>query len=151
MQKMAARSGRHFIVSKNYLAILGIDQDACSPAVDRTMPEAKPVDLKIYETIDGARPFEDWLDTLRDRTARIRIKQRLNRVGLGNLGDFKSVGDGVFEFRVDHGPGYRLYFSHVGEAILLLLCGGNKNNQNNDILQAQQFWTDYKRRENANE
>ena len=67
------------------------------------------VNLKTYETEDGDAPFQDWLDDLRDRQARAIIKKRLDRIALGNLGDTKSVGDGMFEFRIDYGLGYRVY------------------------------------------
>jgi putative addiction module killer protein len=112
--------------------------------------EANPLDLEIYQTADGSEPFVDWLEALADRRARISIKQRLNRVELGNLGDSQSVGDGVFEFRIDYGPGYRVYFARSGLRVLLLLCGGDKSRQSKDILQAKQFWTEYKGRQDAN-
>jgi putative addiction module killer protein len=112
--------------------------------------EVNPLELEIYQTANGDQPFAVWLETLADRRARISIKKRLNRVELGNLGDYQPVGDGVFEFRIDYGPGYRVYFARSGLVVLLLLCGGDKSSQNKDILQAKQFWTEYKRRENAN-
>jgi putative addiction module killer protein len=113
--------------------------------------QSSPRELKIYETPQGEAPFESWLDALRDRQARRRIRQRLDRIKLGNFGDCRSVGDGVYEFRLDYGPGYRVYFAQVGSLILLLLCGGDKATQERDILQAKKFWLDFKRREHANE
>lgn len=112
---------------------------------------SNPRELRIYETEQGEPPFSSWLDSLRDREAKARIRKRLNRVELGNLGDYRSVGDGVFEFRVDYGSGYRVYFAQVDLIVILLLCGGNKSTQERDIIQAKQFWTDFKQRENANE
>ncbi|MEM8805290.1 MAG: type II toxin-antitoxin system RelE/ParE family toxin [Cyanobacteria bacterium P01_G01_bin.38] len=106
---------------------------------------------KTPESIDGKNPFSNWLDSLRDKKSKAKIQIRLERVKMGNLGDFKSVGEGVLELRIRHGPGYRVYFAQVGLAIILLLCGGDKSTQQRDILQAQQFWTDFKRRDNANE
>jgi putative addiction module killer protein len=67
-------------------------------------------------------------------------------VRLGNIGDSPSVGDGVFELRVDYGPGYRIYFGHEGKRIILLLLGGDKTTQERDIVQAKKFLNDYKRR-----
>jgi putative addiction module killer protein len=100
--------------------------------------------LVIFETDDGKCPFSDWLDNLRDRKARGIIRARLNRVQLGNLGDCKSVGDGVFELRVAFGPGYRVYFGQEGEWLVVLLCGGDKTSQDKDIERAKQFWEDFK-------
>lgn len=109
-----------------------------------------PRELRIYETEQGEAPFSSWVDSLRDQRARARIRKRLDRIELGNLGDYRSVGEGVFEFRIDYGPGYRIYFAEVDLLIILLLCGGDKSTQNSDILQSKQFWADFKRRENAN-
>ncbi len=81
--------------------------------------------------------FTGWLDALRDRVARFRIIARLRRVELGNLGDVKPVGEGVSELRVDHGPGYRLYFVRRGTVIVVVLCGGDKSTQVRDIETAK--------------
>ena len=74
--------------------------------------------------IEITREFENWLDRLRDRSARYRIQARIDRLAGGNFGDFKSVGDSVQELRIDHGPGYRLYFIRRGNEIIVSLCGG---------------------------
>ncbi|MBW4553103.1 MAG: type II toxin-antitoxin system RelE/ParE family toxin [Aphanocapsa sp. GSE-SYN-MK-11-07L] len=113
--------------------------------------ESQPSELRIYETDDGDAPFSLWLDSLRDREARARIKKRLDRVALGNLGDYRSVGEAVFEFRINYGPGYRMYFAQVETLVLLLLCGGDKSTQRQDIIKAKEFWTNFNQRENANE
>lgn len=81
--------------------------------------------------------FEAWMDGLRDRVARAIILRRLDRVAYGNLGDVKAVGDGVSELRVDHGPGYRVYFVRRGEALIVVLCGGDKGSQARDIARAK--------------
>ncbi|WP_298967022.1 type II toxin-antitoxin system RelE/ParE family toxin [uncultured Methylobacterium sp.] len=81
--------------------------------------------------------FSDWLDGLRDRRAAARIIQRIQRVATGNLGDAKSVGGGVSELRVDHGPGYRLYFVQRDRTVVVLLCGGDKSGQQRDIQLAK--------------
>lgn len=86
--------------------------------------------------------FRSWLRDLRDVTARLRIAARLRRVEHGNLGDTKSVGDGVQELRVDCGPGYRLYFVQRGRAIIILLCGGDKSSQQNGIRRAKELEKD---------
>lgn len=80
--------------------------------------------------------FADWLDGLRDRKARARILVRLERLAAGNPGDVKPVGSGVSEMRVDHGPGYRIYFVRKGDIVIILLCGGTKSSQRKDIVLA---------------
>ena len=108
--------------------------------------EATPKELQIYVTEDGRAPFSEWLGSLRDIKARAKIRARLDRVSLGNLGDCHRVGDGVQELRIDYGPGYRVYFGQVGAAIVLLLCGGDKSTQAKDIEQATRYWNEYRRR-----
>lgn len=111
--------------------------------------ETTPRELILYETDDGNCPLVSWLDRLRDSRARARIKKRLDRVELGNLGDVRSVGEGVLELKVDYGPGYRVYFSEIGSTVVLLLCGGDKSTQRQDILKAKQYWTDFQQRQDA--
>jgi putative addiction module killer protein len=99
-----------------------------------------------YRAEDGRRPFHEWLLSLRDRQARARIRVRIDRVSLGKLGDWRSVGGGVRELRIDYGPGYRVYFGQQGKALVILLCGGDKRSQERDIESAQMYWRDYRRR-----
>lgn len=80
--------------------------------------------------------FADWLRALRDDAAMLRIRARIRRLTLGNFGDIKSVGSGVSEIRVDHGPGYRVYFTRRGNTVVVLLCGGDKSSQRRDISRA---------------
>ena len=105
---------------------------------------AEPRVLRIYVTPDGRRPFEDWLNSLKNLAAQARILARLERVRLGLLGDCKPVGEGVSELRVDTGPGYRVYFGQQGRSIVILLCGGSKATQQKDIAAARAFWKDYR-------
>jgi putative addiction module killer protein len=91
----------------------------------------------------------DWLYSLRDQRAKAKIRARLDRVENGNLGDCKSLGEGVFELRIDYGPGYRIYFGQEGITIIILLCGGDKSTQEQDIGKAQEYWKDYRSRDNA--
>ena len=81
--------------------------------------------------------FSDWLARLRDRSARSRVLARLRRVELGNPGDVKPVGEGVSELRIDHGPGYRLYYIQRGQVVVIMLCGGDKSTQAADIAKAK--------------
>lgn len=83
--------------------------------------------------------FVTWLKELRDRQAVARINVRIRRLSLGNPGDVKPVGDGVSELRIDHGPGYRVYFVTRGTTVIVLLCGGDKRNQDRDIIAAKRM------------
>jgi putative addiction module killer protein len=93
--------------------------------------------------IRKTKVFTDWIAGLRDNMAVARIDVRIRRLSLGNAGDFKSVGDGVFELRINHGPGYRVYFLKQGELIVLLLCGGDKRTQDQDIKAAKKLAKEY--------
>lgn len=115
------------------------------------MMEVQPKEIKIYITSKGNSPFEEWLNSFKDQKTILKIDHRLRRVRLGNLGDYKSVGDGVFELRIDYGSGYRIYFSQLGNTIILLLSGGDKNTQKKDINQAKIYWKDYEQRQNSNQ
>jgi putative addiction module killer protein len=80
--------------------------------------------------------FTDWFAGLRDREARARITVRIRRLSLGNPGDVKPVGSGVSEMRIDYGPGYRVYFVGRGDTVVVLLCSGDKRQQERDIARA---------------
>jgi putative addiction module killer protein len=108
--------------------------------------EATARELEIYLTEEGRAPFTEWFDSLRDIRGRVKIRTRLDRVQLGNFGDGASVGEGVNELRINFGPGYRVYYGQAGPKIVLLLCGGDKSTQPQDILQATRYWKDYKKR-----
>jgi len=88
--------------------------------------------------------YAKWFAGLRDRVARGRIDIRIRRLSLGNAGDAKPVGDGVSELRVDHGPGYRVYFIQRGEVFIVLLAGGDKATQDKDIRVAKALAADFK-------
>ncbi len=103
-----------------------------------------PKEVVVFRANDGQVPFEDWLDDLKDKRAVARVLARLARVRLGNLGDCKSVGEGVAELRVDCGPGYRVYFGQKGQTLVVLLCGGDKRTQDRDIRLAKQYWREFK-------
>lgn len=88
--------------------------------------------------------FAKWLKRLKDSDAKSRINLRIRRISLtGNLGDYKSVGNGVNELRINYGPGYRLYFAQRGKEIVLLLIGGDKSSQQRDIKKAQELNKQY--------
>jgi len=104
------------------------------------------IEILEYWTERGRNPFQKWLKGLRDRQARAKIRVRLNRIRLGNFGDCKAVGNGVSELRIQHGPGYRIYYGRKGDTIIILLYGGHKKTQSKDIALAQEYWNDYLRR-----
>ncbi len=105
-----------------------------------------PNEIEYYKTADDKAPFKEWLEGLRDVTGRAKIRVRLDRVRLGNLGDHKQLDGGVWELRVDCGPGYRVYFAKEGNRIILLLIGGDKGSQKRDIAQANGYLQDHHRR-----
>ena len=83
--------------------------------------------------------FDEWLDALKDRKGRARIRARIDRLALGNPGDVKPVGGGISEMRIDFGPGYRVYFMQRGQVLVIILAGGDKSSQPRDIITAQQL------------
>ena len=99
--------------------------------------------IELYMTEDGEIPFEDWFDGLRDAKTRARIKARIARLRTGSWGQYKPVGEGVTEFILDFGPGYRIYAGQIGSVILLLLCGGDKSTRLRDIATAKAHWSSY--------
>ena len=88
--------------------------------------------------------FAKWLKRLKDATARARILVRIRRLSLTeNFGDVKPVGDGIYEMRIDYGPGYRLYYARRGNEVILLLIGGDKSSQQKDIEKAKKINAEY--------
>ena len=83
--------------------------------------------------------FDAWLRRLRDQIAIAKIVSRIERLAMGNAGDVKPVGGGVSEMRIDHGPGYRVYYKKAGKTIILILCGGDKSTQDKDIARAKEI------------
>jgi putative addiction module killer protein len=100
--------------------------------------------VEIYSDRCGKEPYTNWIDSLKDPTTKARIEQRISRMENGNFGDHASVGMGVWELRLDFGPGYRVYYALENAQIVILLCAGNKKTQQKDIDQAQVYWAEYK-------
>jgi len=91
------------------------------------------VEVRIFALENGEEPFTEWHKRLKDKRAQARVDVRIARVRTGNFGDCKSVGEHVYELRIDYGPGYRVYFGKIGSTIILLLCGGDKSSQDKDV------------------
>lgn len=111
--------------------------------------DAKPQRVEMFETVEGKCPFKAWLRDLRDQRARQAIRARIARVRLGNFGDSTPVGDGVIELRIHYGPGYRVYLGRDGDALVILLVGGDKSTQERDILTAKDYWKAYQESKDA--
>lgn len=99
--------------------------------------------IEYYILSSGKMPLQEWLLNLEDSRAEAAIRKRIDRLSLGNFGDYKSLGNGLFELRIHFGPGYRIYFGKKGLSCVLLLCGGDKRMQLWDIMRAKHYWEDY--------
>lgn len=109
--------------------------------------DVTPRRIEYYSASDGSIPYRDWHRGLKNPEALIAIDRRFTRIERGLLGDCKGVGGGVYELRIDMGPGYRIYFGQPNRTIVLLLWGGDKSKQRKDIKQARQYLKDHLRRQ----
>jgi putative addiction module killer protein len=109
--------------------------------------EAQPKRIIIYANQDGYEPFTEWMNNLRDQQGKRRILQRLRRLEQSNYGDVAPIGDGLSELRMFFGSGYRVYFGEDAENIVVVLCGGDKSTQVEDIEDAKAYWKEYLSRE----
>lgn len=115
------------------------------------MKPAKPKKVIVFQDDKGKEPYTDWLYSLKDLKAKIRIADRVDRIEtFGVYGDCKPVGGGVLELRVFVGAGYRVYFAEDGDTIVILLCGGDKATQRKDIKKAQEYLEVYYERKKEN-
>ena len=103
------------------------------------------LEIRYYVANDGRQPFAEWIADL-DALTRAKMVRAIKRMEQGNLPNAKTIGAGVLEFRIDYGPGYRLYFGRDGETLIILLVGGTKKRQQRDIAAAHGYWQDYKDR-----
>lgn len=103
------------------------------------------IDVREYLAVDGSSPYRKWFDSLNAQAA-AKVAIALTRIEQGNLSNAKSVGAGLHEYCIDFGPGYRIYFGRDGDRLVILLGGGTKKRQQEDIRRAQALWVDYKRR-----
>lgn len=95
--------------------------------------------IRIYTDSKGKMPFDEWLSSIKDRVIKARIRARLDRVSLGNFGDYKLIAHNLWELRLQFGSGYRIYYTVFDDEIVILLCGGDKNTQSKDIKKAKSF------------
>src|SRR5882757_6141945 len=101
------------------------------------------LEIRYFVASGGSQPFAEWFTDL-EPVARAKVTRAVARMEQGNLSNVKSVGEGVLEFRIDFGPGYRIYFGRDGDTLVILLTGGTKKRQQRDIQAAQAHWKDYK-------
>ena len=104
--------------------------------------DVRPKEIRIYENEEGHAPFSEWMDR-QQAPLYGKLMARLERVELGNLGDHRGIGEGVFELRIDFGPWYRIYFGLDGSELVVLLIGGTKKTQQRDIDTAKHYWRNY--------
>lgn len=110
--------------------------------------EIIPRDVRNYVTPDGREPYEEWFNSYRHRKTRAIIRERINRLHLGNFGDYKRLTTDLYELRIHYGPGYRVYLGVADRVIVILLCGGSKKTQRRDIQKAKEYWEELRRRTN---
>lgn len=108
----------------------------------------KRYEIEVYRTADDVAPFQIWIEGLKDQKAKTKLTARLYRAQYGNLGDWKEIkgAKGLFELREHSGPGYRVFFSIVGQTIILLLAGTTKQGQDRTITKAKGYLADYLQR-----
>jgi putative addiction module killer protein len=104
------------------------------------------MEIRRYLTASGRDVFGEWLSELRDLRTRAKIAARIDRLSAGHFGDCKALRGGLFELRIDWGPGYRVYYALTGKECVLLLCGGDKRKQSSDIKRAGEYLKDYRER-----
>ena len=104
------------------------------------------IEIRHYVSRAGEDMFDDWLTGLADARTQAKIASRINRLAAGNFGDCKSLRQGLYELRIDWGPGYRVYYYMLGRVCILLLCGGDKRKQSTDIERARAYLRDYRER-----
>ncbi len=133
---------KHSLVTRCWVPERGVGFDS-----DSFIDEDRGVyTVEHYVTRGGKDVFLSWYERMRDRRGQLAVGRRVNRIAEGNFGDHKPCVDGVWELRIDFGPGFRVYYAMDGERIVLLLCGGDKSTQQGDIRRASAYWEDWKER-----
>ena len=101
--------------------------------------EIRPREVRHYETPDGREPFFEWFDALKDNKTKSIILERLDRLLLGNFGDYRRINGDLYELRIHYGAGFRVYYCDLDGVVVILLCGGAKKTQQEDIKQAKKY------------
>lgn len=109
--------------------------------------QIKPRLIDYYATPSGKAPAREWLSSLRDKITQAILYKRIRQAGLGQFGKTRNVGDGVWELKIDYGPGYRVYYGIHNDELILLLMAGSKRTQASDIKKARVYWLEWKERE----
>lgn len=115
--------------------------------ISYTMMSPNHFEIEYYVTANGKKPILEFLKSLKDKRAEARVRVKLDYLRLGHFGDCRFIADGVHELRIHFGPGYRIYFAMERNKIVLLLWGGKKATQNQDVAKALDYWNDYRRRD----
>lgn len=103
--------------------------------------------VDYYRTPSGKAPVRDWLSSLKDKITQAILYKRIRQAGLGQFGKTRNVGDGVWELKIDCGPGYRVYYGIHNDELILLLMAGSKRTQSADIKKARLYWSEWEERE----
>jgi putative addiction module killer protein len=98
------------------------------------------IEITIFEDENGKEPFTVWFNGLKDKMAKVKIRQRLDRAKMGNLGEVEPVGESVSELKIHYGPGYRIYFGNISKKKIIILHGGTKGTQKKDIKLAREYY-----------
>lgn len=109
--------------------------------------EIRTRDVRNYITLDGREIFREWLASVKDDKDRAIVRTRIDRLLLGNFGDYKRFAGDLYELRIHHGAGYRIYCGGIDSETIILLCGGIKRTQKRDIKKAKEYWQELKTRE----
>jgi putative addiction module killer protein len=109
--------------------------------------QIKPREVHYFETPAGKAPARDWLSSIKDKLTQAILYKRIRQAGLGQFGKTRNVGDGVWELKIDYGPGYRVYYGIHGDELILILMAGSKRTQAADIKKAQAYWNEWKERD----
>lgn len=103
------------------------------------------LNVRLVRLLDGRVPYLIWFETIRDNRTKQKIQNRISRLRTGNFGQVRAVGAGVSELKVNYGPGFRIYFGMDGPDLVILLCGGDKSTQHDDIQKAKDYWEIFKK------